>query len=78
MQADYESAKADILNAQAALKNAQIALGANRGDIKLLQLKCNRHRKIISVIKIFLTDQAITKKQLDDSKFNLEQAKQQA
>ena len=78
MQADYESAQADILNAKAALKNAQIGLATNRGNINLASLKIQQAQEDYQRNQKLYTDQAITKKQLDDSKFNLEQVKQQA
>ena len=78
MQADYESAKADILNAQAALKNAHIGLNTNRGDISLSAIKIQQAEEDYQRNQNLFNDQAITKKQLDDSKFNLDQAKQQS
>jgi membrane fusion protein (multidrug efflux system) len=77
MKADYEAAQADILNAQAALKNAQISLNTNHGDIKLSSIKIQQAEEDYERNQKLYTDQAITKKQLDDSRFNLEQAKQQ-
>jgi membrane fusion protein, multidrug efflux system len=76
MQADYESAKADILNAEAALKNATIGLNTNRGNINLSSIKVQQAQEDYERNQNLYADQAITKKQLDDSKFNLEQAKQ--
>ena len=78
MQADYQSAQADILNAQAALKNAQISLNTNRGDISLSSIKIQQAQEDYERNQNLYSDQAITKKQLDDSRFNLEQAKQQS
>ncbi len=78
MQADYESAQADILNAQAALKNANIGLNTNRGDISLSTIKIQQAQEDFERNQNLYNDQAITKKQLDDSKFNLDQAKQQS
>jgi membrane fusion protein (multidrug efflux system) len=78
MQADYETSKADIANAQAALKNAEISLGSNRGDIQLASIKVQQAQEEYQRNQNLFNDQAITKKQLDDSKFNLDQAKQQA
>ncbi|HYJ64874.1 MAG TPA: HlyD family secretion protein [Parafilimonas sp.] len=78
MQADYEASKADITNAQAALKNAQISLGSNRGDIQLSSIKVQQAKDDYQRNQNLFNDQAITKKQLDDSRYNLEQATQQA
>lgn len=76
MQADYESAEADILNAEAALKNATVGLNTNRGNINLSSIKVQQAQEDYERNQNLYSDQAITKKQLDDSKFNLEQAKQ--
>ncbi len=78
MQADYESAQADILNAQAALKNAHIGLNTNHGDIQLSSIKIQQAQADFERNEKLYNDQAITKKQLDDSRFNLEQSKQQS
>jgi len=78
MQADYEAAQADILNAQAALKNAQLSLATNHGNIDLSGIKTQQAQEDFQRNQNLYNDQAITKKQLDDSRFNLEQAKQQS
>ena len=78
MQADYEAAQADILNAQAALKNAHIGLNTNHGDIQLSFIKIQQAQADFERNEKLYNDQAITKKQLDDSRFNLEQSKQQS
>jgi membrane fusion protein (multidrug efflux system) len=77
MQADYEAAQADILNAEASLKNAQLGLNANKGDISLSSIKVQQAQEDYQRNQNLYNDQAITKKQLDDSKFNLDQTKQQ-
>lgn len=78
MQSDYDASKADILNAQAALKNAHISLGSNHGDITLgsirVQQAQDNYQRNVNLYK----DQAITKKQLEDSRYNLDQAQQQS
>jgi membrane fusion protein (multidrug efflux system) len=78
MQADYEAAQADILNAQAALKNAQVSLNTNHGNINLSAIKMQQAQEDYQRNQSLYADQAITKKQLDDSRFNLEQARQQS
>ncbi|MFT4154222.1 HlyD family secretion protein [Parafilimonas sp.] len=78
MQADYETAQADIVNAQAALKNAQVGLNTNHGDIKLSSIKIQQAEEDFERNQKLYADQAITKKQLDDSRFSLEQARQQS
>lgn len=78
MQADYESSKADLANAQAALKNGNVGLSTNRGDISLADIKVQQAKEDYERNQNLFSAQAITKKQLDDSKFNLDQATQQA
>lgn len=78
MQADYDASKADVLNAQAALKNARISLGSNRGDITLGSIKVQQAQDDYQRNMNLYKDQAITKKQLDDSRYNLDQAQQQS
>lgn len=78
MQADYAAAKADILNAQAALKNAHVSLGSNRGNIDLGSIKVKQAQDDYQRNQNLFNDQAITKKQLDDSRYNLDQATQQS
>ncbi len=78
MQADYDASKADILNAQATLKNANVSLGTNRGDIQLGSIKVQQAQDNYQRNQNLFNDQAITKKQLEDSRYNLEQTKQQA
>lgn len=78
MQADYEAAQADILNARAALKNAHVSLGSNRGNIDLGSIKVKQAQDDYQRNQNLFNDQAITKKQLDDSRYNLDQATQQA
>lgn len=77
MQADYDASKADITNAEASLKNAHISLGTNKGDIQLASIKVQQAQDDYQRNQNLYNAQAITKKQLDDSRYNLEQAKQQ-
>lgn len=77
MQADYEASQADIINAQASLKNARISLGSNKGDIHLSSIKVQQAQDDYQRNQNLYNDQAITKKQLDDSRYNLAQATQQ-
>lgn len=77
MEADYRQAEVDIINAKAALNNAVVSLKVNKGNIELSQV---RHKKAEDDLKRdqnLYAEQAITRKQLDDSKFNAETASQQ-
>lgn len=77
MEADYKVAEADIVNAKAALNNAVVSLKGNKGLITLNDVKVKQATDDYSRNKNLYADQAITKKQLDDSRYALEQATQQ-
>lgn len=77
MEADYKAAEADILNAKAALNNASVSLKVNRGNITLNQVKQEQAKEDYARNLQLFADQAITKKQLDDSRYALEVANQQ-
>ncbi|HTQ27036.1 MAG TPA: HlyD family secretion protein [Puia sp.] len=77
MQADYQAAEADISNAKAALNNAIVSLSVNKGNIELNDVKVKQAREDYERNQNLFADQAITKKQLNDSRYSLEQATQQ-
>ncbi|MEO5682905.1 MAG: HlyD family secretion protein [Chitinophagaceae bacterium] len=77
MEADYKVAEADITNAKAGLNNAVVSLKGNRGTITLNDVKVQQAQDDYNRNKNLFADQAITKKQLDDSRYALEQASQQ-
>jgi membrane fusion protein (multidrug efflux system) len=77
MRADYASAEADLANAKAALNNALVSLKVNRGSIELNNIKVEKAQKDYNRDKNLITEQAITQRQLDDSKFNMESAAKQ-
>jgi membrane fusion protein, multidrug efflux system len=77
MQADYNAAVADITNAKAALNNAVVSLKANKGVIDLNQVKVKQAEEDYNRNQNLFNDQAITKKELNDSHFAFEQANQQ-
>jgi membrane fusion protein, multidrug efflux system len=77
MEADYKVAQADIINAQAALNNAVVSLKVNKGSISLNDVKVQQATDDYNRNKNLYADQAITKKQLDDSRYLLQQATQQ-
>lgn len=76
LEADYKVAQADIINARAALNNANVSLKVNTGSITLNDVKVQQAKEDFNRNTNLYADQAITKKQLDDSRFNLEQAQQ--
>jgi membrane fusion protein (multidrug efflux system) len=77
MEADYKVAEADISNAKATLNNAIVSLKGNKGNITLNDVKLQQAQDDYNRNKNLFADQAITKKQLDDSRYALEQASQQ-
>ena len=70
MEADYAEAEADINNANASLKNAIVSLSVNKGNIAVSDVKLEQAKSDYNRNKNLLADQAITQKQLDDSKYN--------
>jgi membrane fusion protein, multidrug efflux system len=76
MEADYKVAQADIINAKAALNNAIVSLKSNKGVISLNDVKVKQATDDYTRNKNLYADQAITKKQLEDSRYTLEQAAQ--
>lgn len=77
MEADYRQAEVDIINAKAALNNAVVSLRVNKGNIELSQVRRKKAEDDLKRDQNLYADQAITRKQLDDSKFNAETALQQ-
>lgn len=77
MEADYKQAEVDVLNAKAALNNAIVSLRVNKGNIELSQLRKKKAEDDLKRDQNLFADQAITRKQLDDSRFNLETVSQQ-
>jgi len=77
MQADYDAAEADIANAKAALNNAVVSLKGNKGSIDLNEVKVKQAKEDFERNQNLFNDQAITKKQLNDSRYALEQTNQQ-
>jgi membrane fusion protein (multidrug efflux system) len=77
MEAEYRQGQVDILNAKAALNNAVVSLGINKGSIDINQIKLRKAETDLKRDQNLFNEQAITKKQLEDSKFNYETALKQ-
>lgn len=77
MEADYKQAEADLINARAALNNAVVSLRINKGNIDLSDVRKKKAEDDLTRDQNLFNDQAITRKQLDDSKYNVETAAQQ-
>jgi membrane fusion protein (multidrug efflux system) len=77
MEADYRQAEVDVINAKASMNNALVTLRVNKGNIDLSQMRRKKAEDDLKRDQNLFSDQAITKKQLDDSKFTVETAAQQ-
>jgi len=77
MEADYRQAEVDVINAKAAMNNAVVTLRVNKGNIDLSQMRKKKAEDDLKRDQSLFTDQAITKKQLDDTKFTVETSGQQ-
>ncbi len=77
MRADYASAEADLANAKASLNNAMVSLRVNRGNIELNNIRVAKAQKDFNRDNNLIAEQAITQRQLDDSKFGVESASKQ-
>ncbi len=77
MEADLKQTEVDIINARASINNATISLKVNRGNIDLNQVRLQKAQADLVRDESLYRDQAITKKQLDDSRFNVETAQKQ-
>lgn len=76
MQADVATAEADLSTAKSTLQNALVSLKVNKGAITLNQLRVTKALQDNNRDKNLLAAQAITQKQFDDSRFNLQSADQ--
>lgn len=77
MEADFRQAEVDVVNAKASLNNAVVSLSVNRGNIELSQMRRKKAEEDLKRDQNLFNDQAITRKQLDDSKFSVETTTQQ-
>jgi len=77
MEADLRSAQADIVNAEAAVTQAQVSLGTNKGSIAFSSIRLQKAEQDLKRDENLFAENAITKKQLEDSRFAVDQAKQQ-
>jgi len=74
MIADSVQAAADVVNAKASLQNAITSLQVNKGTIAVGEVKLQQANTEYNRNKNLFADQAITQKQLDDTKYNFESA----
>ena len=76
-EADYNQSAIDIINAKATLQQALISLNVNKGTIDISNTKKQKALDDYNRDKNLFASEAITKKQLDESKFNYETAVKQ-
>ncbi len=74
MEADSVQAAADVVNAKATLQNAITSLQVNKGNMAVGEVKLQQATTEYNRNKNLFADQAITQKQLDDTKYNFESA----
>jgi membrane fusion protein (multidrug efflux system) len=72
MEADLVQAETDINNAQASLANAEAALASSKSALDVAQTKKDKAQTDFQRDQNLYNDGAITKKQLDDSRSNLD------
>ncbi|MBC7587853.1 MAG: HlyD family secretion protein, partial [Chitinophagaceae bacterium] len=77
MEADLKQTEVDIINARASINNATVSLKVNRGNIDLNKVRLQKAQADLQRDQNLFSDQAITRKQLEDSRFNVETAQKQ-
>lgn len=77
MEADFAQANVDIINAKASLNNAIVSLNVNKGNIDISALREQKALEDLNRDQNLYKSEAITKKQLDDTKFASENAAKQ-
>lgn len=77
-KADLQQSSADVSNAKAQLDNAILSLKNNKGVIDLKTIRQKKAATDLSRDQNLYKEQAITKKQLDESEFQMSAANQEA
>lgn len=77
LEADYRQAEVDVENAKANLSSTLAAINVNKGNVRLASIKTNKAQDDFNRDNSLYNAEAITTKQLEDSKFNLNTAQQQ-
>ncbi len=77
LEADYRQAEVDVENANANLSSTKAALKVNKGNIELAQIRINKATEDYTRDNTLHQQEAITTKQLDESKYNFNTSKQQ-
>ncbi|MCX6331034.1 MAG: HlyD family secretion protein [Bacteroidetes bacterium] len=77
-QADLLQTSAEVSNAKAQLENAILALKINKGNIDLKNIKLKKVGNDLNRDQNLFKEQAITKKQLEESEFQVSTANQES
>jgi len=76
-KADLQQSLADVSNAQAQLENGILALKNNKGQIDLKTIKQKKSNNDLNRDQNLFKEQAITRKQLEETEFQLSSANQE-
>jgi len=76
-KADLQQSLADVSNAQAQLENGILALKNNKGQIDLKTIKQKKSNNDLSRDQNLFKEQAITRKQLEETEYQLSSANQE-
>jgi len=76
-KADLQQCLADVSNAQAQLENGILALKNNKGQIDLKTIKQNKSNNDLTRDQNLFKEQAITRKQLEETEFQLSSSNQE-
>lgn len=74
LEADYAQAAVDIINAKANLTQTILSINVNKGNIEINEVKRKKTEADYSRDNNLYASEAITKKQLEETKFNYETA----
>ncbi|MCO4291516.1 HlyD family secretion protein [Solitalea sp. MAHUQ-68] len=77
MEAEYQTALADLESAKASLKNTELTANLSKTNLSLNQIKANKASADYKRDQNLFKDQAITSKQVDDSKTNYDVTQKQ-
>ncbi len=77
LEADYRQAEVDVDNAKANLASTLAAINVNKGNVRLASIKKDKAQGDFDRDHSLYNAEAITTKQLEDSKFNLNTTQQQ-
>jgi membrane fusion protein, multidrug efflux system len=77
MEADYRQAQVDVESAKANLSSTNAALRINQGNIELANIRKQKAQQDYKRDNSLYNQEAITKKQVEDSKYNAATADQQ-